>query len=104
MKSLKFLLCLLFIPSVSFSQELSTYDLTFEHRINPVGTDILQPRLSWKIKGSGNNIMQTAYSLRVAVESKFSASKIIWQSGKVASDESVLVSYKGPDLKACQRY
>lgn len=104
MKSFKFLLFLLFIPALSFSQDLSTYDLTFEHRINPVGTDILQPRLSWKLKGTGNNIMQTAYSLRVAVDPKFSASKIIWQSGKVASDESVLVSYKGPDLKACQRY
>jgi alpha-L-rhamnosidase len=104
MKSFKFLLFLFFIPALSFSQDLSTYDLTFEHRINPVGTDILQPRLSWKLKGKGNNIMQTAYSLRVAVDPKFSASKIIWQSGKVASDESVLVSYKGPDLKACQRY
>jgi alpha-L-rhamnosidase len=104
MKSFKFLLYLLFIPAVSFSQDLSTYDLTFEHRVNPVGTDILQPGLSWKLKGNGNNIMQTAYSLRVAVDPKFSASKIIWQTGKVASDESVLVSYKGPDLKACQRY
>jgi alpha-L-rhamnosidase len=104
MKSIKFLFFLLFIPAVSFSQDLSTYDLTFEHRINPVGTDILQPRLSWKLKGTGNDIMQTAYSLRVAVDPKFSTSKIIWQSGKVASDESVLVSYKGPDLKACQRY
>jgi alpha-L-rhamnosidase len=104
MKSFRFLLFLLFIPALSFSQDLSPYDLTFEHRINPVGTDILQPRLSWKLKGTGNNIMQTAYSLRVAVDPKFSASKIIWQSGKVASDESVLVSYKGPDLKACQGY
>ena len=48
--------------------------------------------------------MQTAYSIRVAIDPKFSASKTIWQSGKVASDESVLVSYKGPDLKPGQRY
>ena len=104
MKSLRFLLYLLFIPALSFSQDLSTYDLTCGYKKNPVGTDVLQPRLSWKLKGTGNNIMQTAYSLRVAVDPKFSASRTIWQSGKVASDESVLVSYKGPDLKACQRY
>jgi alpha-L-rhamnosidase len=104
MKSLRFLLYLLFIPALSFSQDLSTYDLTCEHKNNPVGTDVLQPRLSWKLKGTGNNIMQTAYSLRVAVDPNFSASKTIWQSGKVASDESVLVKYKGPDLKACQKY
>jgi alpha-L-rhamnosidase len=104
MKSLRILLCLLFIPALSFSQDLSTYDLTCEHKNNPVGTDVLQPRLSWKLKGTGNNIMQTAYSLRVAADPKFSAAKTIWQSGKVASDESVLVSYNGPDLIAGQRY
>ncbi len=48
--------------------------------------------------------MQTAYSLRVAVDPKFSASRTIWQSGKIESDESVLVGYKGQDLKPCQRY
>jgi alpha-L-rhamnosidase len=104
MKSLRFLLYLFFIPVITFSQDLTTYDLTCEHKKNPVGTDILQPRLSWKLKGAGNNIMQTAYSLRVSVDPRFSSSKTIWQSGKVNSDESVLVSYKGPDLKASQRY
>ena len=103
MKSLRILLCILFIPALSFSQDLSTYDLTCGHKNNPVGTDVLQPRLSWKLKG-GNNIMQTAYSLRVAVDPKFSAAKTIWQSGKVASDQSVLVSYNGPGLIAGQRY
>jgi alpha-L-rhamnosidase len=104
MKSLRILLCLLFFPALSFSQDLSTYDLTCEHKNNPVGTDVLQPRLSWKLKGTGNNIMQSAYSLRVAADPKFSTAKTIWQSGKVASDESVLVSYNGPDLIAGQRY
>ena len=104
MKSLRILLYLLFIPALSFSQDLSTYDLTCEHKNNPVGTDVLLPRLSWKLKGAGNNVMQTAYSLRVAVDPKFSAAKTIWQSGKVASDQSVLVSYNGPGLIAGQKY
>ena len=52
MKSLKLILCLLIIPVLSFSQDLSTYDLTCGHRKNPVGTDVPQPRLSWKIKKS----------------------------------------------------
>ncbi len=104
MKSFKLILYLLLVPAVSFSQDLSAYDLTCEHKKNPVGIDILQPRFSWKIKSTGNSIMQTAYSLRVSADPKFSASKTIWQSDKVASDESVLVSYKGPELKASQRY
>jgi alpha-L-rhamnosidase len=104
MKSFRLLLYLLIIPVISFSQDLSTYDLTCEHKTNPVGSDVLQPRLSWKLRGTGNNIMQTAYSLRVAVDPRFSASSVVWLSGKVASDESVLVDYEGPDLKSCQRY
>ncbi len=94
----------MFIPAITFSQDLSTYDLTVEHKTNPVGMDILHPRLSWKIKGTGNNVMQTVYWIRVATDPKFPGSKIVWQSGEVASDESVLIPYKGPDLKPGQRY
>ncbi len=89
---------------MTFSQELSTYDLTTEHKTNPVGMDVLQPRLSWKIKAAGNNVRQTVYWIRVATDPKFSGSKIVWQSGEVASDQSVLVPYKGPDLKPFQKY
>jgi alpha-L-rhamnosidase len=104
MKALKLLLCLLFIPAMTFSQELSIYDLTSEHKTNPVGMDVLQPRLSWKIKGTGYNVRQTVYWIRVATDPKFSGSKIVWQSGEVASEQSVLVPYKGPDLKPFQKY
>ena len=41
-------------------------DLTVEHKKNPVGIDISQPRFSWKVNGTGVNILQTAYSIRVA--------------------------------------
>ena len=104
MKSLKLFLFLLIIPGFIFAQNLSVKDLTCEHKINPVGIDILQPRLSWKISGAGNNILQTAWSIRVATDPKFSSSKMIWQSGKVLSDESVLQVYNGPALKSGQRY
>jgi|WetSurSiteA1Bulk_404760.scaffolds.fasta_scaffold03554_3 alpha-L-rhamnosidase len=104
MKALRFFLYLLFVPLVAFSQDLSTYDLTMEHKTNPVGIDVLQPRFSWKIKCTGNNIMQTVYWIRVATDPKFTGSKIVWQSGEVSSDQSILVSYKGPDLNPYQRY
>jgi len=104
MKTLRFFLYLLFVPLVTFSQDLSTYDLTVEHKTNPVGVDVSQPRFSWKIKCTGNNIMQTVYWIRVATDPKFSGSKIVWQSGEVSSDQSLLVNYKGPDLSPFQRY
>ncbi|TAL67774.1 MAG: alpha-L-rhamnosidase [Bacteroidetes bacterium] len=87
-----------------YSQDLFVKELTCEHKKNPMGIDVLQPRFSWKITGSGNNIMQSAYSLRVANDNKFSSGKILWQSGKTESGESVLQAYKGADLKSGQRY
>jgi alpha-L-rhamnosidase len=104
MKSLKFSLLLLFIFRSLCAQDLSVKDLTVEHKKNPVGIDTKQPRFSWKIYGTGNNIMQTAYSVRVATDQKFSSEKTIWQSGKKMTDESVLVSYEGPALKSGEKY
>ena len=104
MKSLKLTLIFLSLFGVTFAQDLSLKELTVDHKVNPIGTDNKQPRFSWKIIGTGNNILQTAYSLRIATDEKFSSSKIVWQSGKVESDESILQAYKGPDLKSSQRY
>ena len=104
MKSLKLTLIFLSLFGITFAQDLSLKELTVDHKVNPIGTDNKQPRFSWKIIGTRNNILQTAYSLRIATNEKFSSSKIVWQSGKVESDESILQSYKGPDLKSGQRY
>ncbi len=104
MKSLRLALLFLFISGLTFSQDLSLKDLTTDHKVNPIGIDNKYPGFSWKITESGNNVMQTAYSIRVATDEKFSASKIIWQSGKVESDESILQSYKGPEPMSGQRY
>ena len=104
MKSLSLAFVLLLIFGAVFAQDLSVKDLTVNHKVNPIGIDSKQPRFSWKINGTGHNIMQTAYSIRVASDEKISSSKIIWQSGKVDSDESILQNYNGPDLKSGQRY
>jgi alpha-L-rhamnosidase len=104
MKSLRLFLFLFIISANAFSQDLSVYDLRCEHKKNPIGVDVLQPRLSWKIQGSGNDLKQTAYSIRVASDRNFTASGTLWKSGKVASDESVLVSYKGTAPVPSQTY
>jgi alpha-L-rhamnosidase len=104
MKSIKLILILFFLTGRLISQDLAVRDLTCEHKKNPLGIDNVQPRFSWKIYGTGNNINQTAYSIRVASDSKFSSGKIVWQSGKVESSESVLQPFKGSDLKPEQRY
>lgn len=104
MKTLKLFLFLIFVSGVVFAQDLSLKDLKCEHKINPMGVDLQNPRFSWKINTPGFNVMQTAYSIRVATDPKFSTSKTVWQSGKISSDASVLVGYNGSELKPGQRY
>lgn len=86
------------------AQEINVYSLTCEHKTNPIGIDNAKPRFSWKISAPVRNLMQTAYSIQVATDPKFTRGKITWQSGKVSSDKSVLVPYGGQDIKPCQRY
>jgi len=104
MKSIRLTLIFLFLCAGTFAQDLSLKEMTVDHKVNPVGIDNRQPRFSWKISAIGKSIMQTAYFLRVSTDEKFSSSKIIWQSGKFESDESILHLYQGPDLKSGQRY
>ncbi len=105
MKSFNLLLLFVFLSEGLFAQkEISPYDLTCEHKNNPLGIDVSQPRLSWKIKSAGFNVMQTAYSIRVSTDQQFTPSKIVWSTGRINSDESILIPYDGKSLVAGQRY
>jgi alpha-L-rhamnosidase len=79
--------------------------LVTEYHENPVGIDIQKPRFSWQLISNAENVMQTAYEIRVAGSKKdlSKKSKQIWNSGKVTSDKSVNVVYGGPALKSMQR-
>jgi alpha-L-rhamnosidase len=104
MKSLKPAILFFVLCGTAIAQGLTVKEMTVEHKVNPIGIDSKQPRFSWKIEATANNTLQTAYSVRVATDNKFSSSKIVWQSGKVESDESILLPYNGADLKSGQRY
>ena len=78
--------------------------LVCEYKTDPVGIDILKPRLSWQLNATENGVMQTAYELRVAESpEKLNSGKLIWSSGKVTGSQSVSVVYGGPALVSAQR-
>jgi alpha-L-rhamnosidase len=104
MKTLILFLSLTFTQLLSFSQDLAVVSLTCEHKSNPLGIDVLSPRLSWKLKSEGYNVMQTAYSIRVSKNDKFTSSGMVWETGKVPSDQSVLVEYAGKKPDPCTKY
>jgi len=104
MKSIRLLFVLLSLTASLYARDITVSDLSCENKRNPVGLDELKPRLSWKISGTEGSLMQTAYSIRVATDPRFSAGSIVWESGKVNSGESVLREYDGPAPDPCTRY
>ncbi len=94
-----------FSTTLAFGQKIAVRDLTCEYKVNPLGIDAQQPRLSWKIHSTQHNVVQTAYELRVSTQpNRWTTSAIVWQSGKVASDQSVHVPYVGSPLQTGKRY
>jgi alpha-L-rhamnosidase len=76
-----------------------------EYHQNPVGIDIERPRFSWQIISDEENMIQTAYEIRVAEQlpNLLQNKKLLWNSGRVSSGRSVNVQYEGPLLKSMQR-
>ncbi len=87
-----------------FSKNMVT-SLKCDYHVNPVGIDILQPRLSWQIIAGENNFIQQAYEIRVAetLADLTGGRKLVWTTGKISSSESVNVNYEGPAAKSMQR-
>ncbi len=86
-------------------KKLEVAHLTVEGRELLLGTDILKPRLSWKLQSTGRSIKQAAYELWVASsrEKLLNNEADLWKSNKIFSDESVNVPYGGKPLSSYQR-
>jgi alpha-L-rhamnosidase len=97
------LFCLLLGTLSNFAQT-TLYDLTCDHLKNPLGHGSPQPRLSWKLRSSQRNTLQSAYQIRVASSAIFDAKSLVWDSGKRMSEESILQNYAGPALQSGRRY
>ncbi|MCV9386701.1 glycoside hydrolase family 78 protein [Reichenbachiella ulvae] len=101
---LVFLLTFFQINTGLASSGIQVYDLKTEYRENPIGIDVTTPRLSWKVKGKGCDVMQSAYEIRAAHSIKgLQTGQPIWTSKKTESDESVHIEYQGPKLQSEQR-
>ena len=85
---------------------LTVGGLRSEYLTNPIGIDAVQPRLSWRIESTRRNTMQAAYQLQVGTSeaSLTRGADLLWDSGKVTSDASVFVEYRGPPAVSRTRY
>ncbi|MDR2449275.1 MAG: glycoside hydrolase family 78 protein [Prevotellaceae bacterium] len=97
-------LAFMFMSTIAYSAE--PYGLTCEYQANPLGIDIVQPVLGWKLSSDERNQYQTAYELMVALSEKDleQGRNLVWKSGKVVSGQSFNIEYGGKRLRSFTRY
>lgn len=89
--------------SVTYAAAPATVgSLTTEHLAEPLGIDEDHPRFGWQLTAASRGWVQTAYEVEVATDASFD--DVVWDSGKVASDNSVQVGYDGAPLASATRY
>ncbi len=75
--------------------------LTTERQSNPVGLDARKPRFGWRLVSAATGQIQGRYQLAVGTSA---GAADVWDSGQVASAQSVDVAYGGPALTSNRTY
>ena len=80
-------------------------DLRCEYLVNPLGIDVTEPRLSWRIESGTRGQKQTAYRLLVASSANKLAQGVgdLWDTGTLESNQSIQVPYAGKTLQSRAR-
>ncbi len=68
--------------------------LRCEYFVNPVGIDVTDPRFSWQMTSDKRGAKQSAYEIEV----RDANGEMAWDSGKVVTDQSIHVKYRGRPL------
>ncbi len=98
------LVTVLACAAASFAAQAAVVNLRCEYKVNPVGIDTLQPRLSWQLASGDRGVAQSSYQIRVAESADALSKSPVWDSGRTASGDSHLVPYHGPALQSDRRY
>jgi alpha-L-rhamnosidase len=88
---------------------VSVTALRTEYAVDPMGIDVPRPRLSWQLRSTARDVVQSAYQVQVGIDSATLASTsdgaaLLWDSGRIASDASAQVEYGGPAPRSATRY
>ena len=103
-----FTLAALLLAPLASLHATEVASLRCEYRDNPLGIDVPKPRLSWVLQEpqseisnsrfqSKRSVAQTAYQVLVASSEELLKKNKgdVWDSGKVVTEQSVLVEYNG---------
>jgi alpha-L-rhamnosidase len=75
-------------------------DLRCEGLVNPLGIDVTEPRLSWRMSSNANGAAQTSYRVLCATAPRLlkEGAADLWDSGKITTGQSQHVRYLGKAL------
>ena len=98
--------CLFIFSCAHHAGGISPEDLKTEWWKNPLGVEVTQPGLSWKLTSQERAQRQTGYQILVATSEEHLAddNADVWNSGHVSSAEQINIIYKGPALLSGNRY
>ena len=105
-----FILSVLMVTHFSCQQNqpstLKVTHLTCEHAEAPLGIETSAPALGWQLVSEERNVLQKAYQVVVAscLEQLLTGTGDCWNSGKVASGNSIQVLYEGKPLQPAATY
>jgi alpha-L-rhamnosidase len=85
--------------------DFSAQGLRCEYLSNPLGIDVQKPRLSWLLNPAANVRAQSAYRVLVASSPAILQKDRgdLWDSGRVASEQSTWIEYGGRNLGSGQQ-
>ena len=97
------LLALGCLCSVAAADAIEIDHLRCEYLENPLGIDVLEPRLNWRVLSQQRAQKQTAYRVLVASSRDLLDQDTgdLWDTGKVTSDQSIQLAYAGKTLGSC---
>lgn len=90
----------------AYANELSIANLRTEYKENPKGLITAHPSFSWELVSTLRNTYQVFYHILVSdnLNELLKGKGNIWDSGKIASKESIQVPYSGKELQATKVY
>jgi alpha-L-rhamnosidase len=101
----RFVAALFVVTSGGLAAGLRVDKLRCEYLSEPLGIEATQPRLSWLVNSPERGEKQTAYQILVASSPAHLAREEgdLWDSGRVASDATHQISYRGESLSSRTR-
>lgn len=94
------------LSASSHAQQLTIANLRCESRSNPLGVDVIKPKLSWQLQSKQQNVLQMAYRILVADDEALLNKNIgnVWDSKQIKSSASIQVVFAGKALQSAKKY